>query len=140
MGLAADICARYDNQPAALLEILHDLQDLHGYVDITEHLPELARCLGRSRAEIHGVLTFYADFRTAPPARHCLRVCRGEACQSVGGAALMERARELLPADVQVDEVFCLGNCALGPAAQADGELLARVDDAHLRRLAGDWR
>ena len=92
---------------------------------------------------MHGVVTFYKDFRTEPPAAHAVALCRGEACQSVGAEALYaetcDRAGDL-GADVEVDEVFCLGNCALGPSGTLDGRLHGRLSRERIATLTEGWR
>jgi formate dehydrogenase subunit gamma len=114
----------------ALLPILHAVQDRFGYVDDAA-LPVIADVLNLSRAEVHGVVSFYHDFRREPARRHVVKVCRAEACQALGGERLY---RELSDAcadgDVTVEAVYCLGNCALSPAAMVDGDLVGRADAA----------
>ncbi|ODT99956.1 MAG: formate dehydrogenase subunit gamma [Pseudonocardia sp. SCN 72-86] len=132
----------------ALLPILHALQEELGHVPPSA-VPVLADRLNLSTAEVHGVVTFYRDFRTTPPGRVTVRVCRAEACQAVGGEALMEHAAASLGVErggttadgaVTLDEVFCLGNCALGPAVQVGDRLHGRVTPARLDALIGQSR
>ena len=120
-AIAVANCAR----PGALLPILHAVQETFGYID-RRAVPVIAEVLNLTRAEVHGVVTFYHDFRQAPAGRHVLRLCRAEACQSSGGEALVERAEAALgvacgetTADGQVtlEAVYCLGLCALAPSA-----------------------
>ncbi|MGV8965028.1 MAG: NAD(P)H-dependent oxidoreductase subunit E [Cellulomonas sp.] len=129
-----------------LLPVLHALQDTFGYVD-QEAVPLVAKALNLSRADVHGVLTFYSDLRTTPPGKVHVQVCRGEACQAVGGHALAAHATRSVgvafggttaAGTVTLDEVFCLGNCALGPSVTVDGHLHGRVSAAALDRLVGD--
>lgn len=129
-----------------LLPILHDLQTRCGYVD-RRSIPLLADALGLSQAEVFGVVTFYRDFRSEPAGAHRLQVCRAEACQSVGAESLAAHARSRLGIDFgettedggySLDQVFCLGNCALGPSLMLDGSLHGRVDAAHFDRLVTD--
>lgn len=124
----------------SLIEILHAVQDTLGYVDETA-IPIIADTLNLSKAEVLGVVSFYRDLRQEPPARTVVRLCRGEACQSVGAERLVARARERFGLDigesstdgrVSLDQVFCLGNCALGPSAMVDGRLIGRLDEATL--------
>ena len=140
---AAGIIARYRDQPGAMLPILHALQEAFGCID-KEAVPLVAEALNVSRAEIHGVVTFYHDFREAPPGRHVLRLCRAEACQSVGCEALVRHAQQSLGVkpgettpggEFTLEAVYCLGNCALGPAAMLDGKLHGRLSPAGLDRL-----
>ena len=107
-------------------------------------IPLVATATNLSKAEIHGVVTFYHDFRAAPAGRHVLKLCRAEACQSVGAVALADHARRCLGIDwhgttpdgrVTLEPVFCLGLCACGPAALVDDEPAARLDATGLDRL-----
>jgi formate dehydrogenase subunit gamma len=139
--------ARHAERPGALLPILHDIQDALGCVPPAA-VPGIAAALNLSRAEVHGVLTYYHDFRDTPAAPHRLRVCRAEACQAMGAEALLEHARRHLDCDAQgrsangavdVDAAYCLGLCACSPAVALNGELHARVTreglDALLKAL-----
>lgn len=131
------------HQRGALLPILHEVMDECGYVD-TADVPVIADVLNLSVAEVHGVVSFYHDFATTPPADHTIALCRAEACQSVGGQALFAEIQESAKAgdlgdSVAVHEVFCLGNCALGPAGNVDGLLYGRLDSARVRSLAAEW-
>ncbi|RWX34436.1 formate dehydrogenase subunit gamma [Rhizobium leguminosarum] len=112
-----------------LLPILHEVQQEFGYVP-QEAMPVIAEELNLSRAEVHGVVTFYHDYRDHPAGRHVLKLCRAEACQSMGGDALAERVKALLGIDfhqttldggVTLEPVYCLGLCACAPAAMLDG-------------------
>ena len=123
-----------------LLLILHDVQEAYGYVP-TEAVKVIADKLNLSRAEVHGVTSFYHDYRQEPAGRHVLRLCRAEACQSMGSERLADRARELLGLDwhetspdgaITLEPVFCLGLCASAPAATVDGRLVARLNDERL--------
>jgi formate dehydrogenase subunit gamma len=120
----------------ALLPILHAINDRFGYVD-ERAVFVVAEVLNLSRAEVHGVVTFYHDFRRAPPGRHVVKLCRAEACQSVGADKLFADVEAACGDDgkVTVEPVFCLGNCALGPAALIDGNLHGRIDCAAVRDL-----
>ncbi len=140
---ARAICSRHGNKPEALLEILHKTQQADSYLS-DEALRTIADALNISRAEIHGVVSFYHDYRREAPADHIIRICRAEACQAVGSEALAAHAEEkwLTPtggvsADRQIglEAVYCLGNCALGPAAMVDGELHGRVTPERLETL-----
>jgi formate dehydrogenase subunit gamma len=125
-----------------LMPVLHDVMEELGHVT-REDVETIADVLNLSVAEVHGVVSFYHDFRTVPPAAHTVALCRGEACQSVGGEALYDGARARagsLGADVEVTEVFCLGNCALGPSGTLDGRLHGRLSDERLDSLTEVWR
>jgi formate dehydrogenase subunit gamma len=128
--------AQHADSAGALLPMLHAIQDRLGFIP-SEAVPRLADALNLSRAEVYGVITFYHDFRSAPPGRHVLKVCRAEACQAMGATALVDHITARLgtklgetSADgaVTVEAVYCLGNCALSPAVMLDGALLGRVD------------
>ena len=124
-----------------MLPLLQELQATFGYID-REAEPLVAAALNISRADVHGVVTFYHDFRHKPAGRRVIKLCRAEACQANGCEDLVAelRTRHGLDADSQDDErltietVYCLGNCALGPSALVDGELVGRLD---ADRLAG---
>jgi formate dehydrogenase subunit gamma len=141
--VAVDTIDAHAGQRGPLLPVLHALQETFGYVD-PRAVPLVAKALNLSRAEVYGVLTFYADLRSTPPGRVRIQVCRGEACQSVGAHALAKHASRSLGVElggttadgsVTLDEVFCLGNCALGPTVTVDGHLHGRVHAADLDRL-----
>jgi formate dehydrogenase subunit gamma len=125
-----------------LMPVLHEVMAELGYI-AREDVEVVADVLNLSVAEVHGVVSFYHDFRTEPPARHTVALCRGEACQSVGAeelhAATRARAGDLGPG-VEVSEVFCLGNCALGPSGTVDGRLHGRLSADRLDALTEAWR
>jgi formate dehydrogenase subunit gamma len=123
-----------------LMPVLHDVMEELGHIDRAD-VEAIADVLNLSVAEVHGVVSFYHDFRTEPPAAHTVALCRGEACQSVGAEALYDatRAGSLGP-DVEVAEVFCLGNCALGPSGTLDGSLHGRLSSERLHALTEGWR
>ncbi|GAJ92809.1 formate dehydrogenase subunit gamma [Agrobacterium sp. SHOUNA12C] len=131
-----------------LLPILHGIQEEFGYVP-QDTLPLIAKALNLSRAEVHGVMTFYHDYRDHPAGRHVLKLCRAEACQSMGGDQLAERVKRLLGIDfhqttldgsVTLEPVYCLGLCACAPAAMLDGELYGRLDDEGAEDLVKEAR
>ena len=131
-----------------LLPILHEIQAEFGHVP-QESLPVIARELNLSRAEVHGVVTFYHDYRDHPTGRHVLKLCRAEACQSMGGDALAERIKALLGIDfhqttldgaVTLEPVFCLGLCSCAPAAMLDGEVFGRMDVETAREMIAEAR
>ncbi|MDO6461282.1 formate dehydrogenase subunit gamma [Granulosicoccaceae sp. 1_MG-2023] len=136
------IDARRD-EPGALLPLLHDIQNTFGYIN-AEAVSLLADALQQTEAEIHGVISFYHQFRTTPPARHRVQICRAEACQARGARSLEAHACKRLgvsmhgmTADqhIQLDPVYCLGNCATGPNVRIDNRLAGRVDAARFDRL-----
>lgn len=145
---AQAIIDQHRGKRGALLPILHALQEVFGYIDEAA-VPLLAQALNLSRAEVHGVITFYHDFRRARPGHHVLKVCRAEACQALGGRALIDHLRSHLQVDFgettadgtfTLEEVFCLGNCGLGPSLMVDGTLHGRVDAGRLDALLADHR
>jgi len=125
------ICALYGDRPDALLEILHKTQHEFGYLS-NDMLTDIAGILNISRADIHGIVSFYDDFRRAPQTGPCVKICRAEACQAVGGEALAEHVRDN---NIETHNVYCLGNCALGPAVMIDDKLYGRVDAKKLDAL-----
>ena len=132
-----DILTRHQGREGALLPILHDVQAQFGMVP-QEILPQIAKALNISKAEVHGVVTFYHDFREHKAGAHVVKLCRAEACQAVGGDRVAAHAKAALGVDwhgtsadgVTLEPVFCLGLCACGPAAMVDGKLVGRVDEA----------
>lgn len=119
-----------------LLPILHGIQEEFGYVP-SESLPVIASALNLSRAEVYGVVTFYHDYRKHPAGRHVLKLCRAEACQSMGGDGIADRIKQLLgigfhettaDGSVTLEPVYCLGLCACAPSAMLDGEVIGRLD------------
>jgi len=143
--LIAGLLARFRDVPGGLLPLLHAVQDAIGFIP-AESVPAIARGMGLSRAEVHGVVTFYHDFRSVPAGRHVLQVCRAEACQAVGGRELERHARDTLGVDfgettadgaVTLEPVYCLGNCACGPSVRLDDAVYARVGPARLDKLLG---
>ncbi len=145
-----DVCARLKSLAGPLLPILHGVQSALGYVPKAA-VALIASELNLSRAEVHGVATFYHYFRSDPPGRHVVHLCRAEACQSVGAGALESHARRTLGIDfhqttadgaISLEPVYCLGNCALGPSMMIDQRLQGRVSprsfDAWVARLKAD--
>jgi formate dehydrogenase subunit gamma len=125
------------------LPILHRIQAEFGYVD-SDVVPVLAAELNISRADVHGVVTFYTDFRSEPAGGTVLKLCRAEACQSVGAERLVAHAEQVLgikigqttpDGSVTLEQVFCLGNCALGPAGQINERVQGRLSPARLDTL-----
>lgn len=142
----ASLLARHAQRPGALLPLLHDVQDALGYVP-ADSVPLIAEGLGLSRAEVHGVISYYHFFRSTTPGKQVVQVCRAEACQACGSDALMAQAERLLGcaahstrADgaVSLEPVYCLGLCASSPAIQINDRLHARVTPERLARLVSD--
>jgi formate dehydrogenase iron-sulfur subunit len=121
--------------PGGLMPALHAVQHEFGYID-HDAIPVLADVFNITVTEVHGVISFYKDFRTTKPAGPIVQVCRAEACQARGASGLLAKATELAAgAKVEVDEVFCLGNCALGPSVAVDGRLYGRVDADNIETI-----
>jgi formate dehydrogenase subunit gamma len=137
------IVERHRHRAGPLIEILHEVQANFGCVP-PGTVPVLAHALNLSRAEVHGVVTFYHHFRTRPPGRHVLQICRAESCQAAGGRAVEQHAKKRLGVDfggttadgrVTLEAVYCLGLCACSPAAMLDDEVHGRVTPERLDAL-----
>jgi formate dehydrogenase subunit gamma len=152
---SADIAARvgeilsaHDGMEGPLLPILHAVQAAFGYIP-KDALPIMAQHLNLTRAEVHGVMSFYHDFREEPAGRHVLKLCRAEACQAMGADRVAAHARGALGIEwhettsdgaVTLEPVFCLGLCACAPAALVDGRVVGRVDELRLDALIAEVR
>jgi len=137
------VISEHTHLEGPLLPMLHALQEAFGYIPAAAR-PVLTEVLNITRAELHGVISFYHDFRDAPAGRHTLKICRAEACQSMGGAALAADTLARLGVDwhgttadgrITVEPVYCLGLCACAPAAMLDDKVAGRVDAARLDAL-----
>ena len=137
------IARELKDSPGPLMPILRRIQDQLGWVP-RDAVPLIAGVLNLSRAEVHGVLTFYHDFRHQPPGRNVIKVCRAESCQAMGGVALADHVQRKLGCDFghssrdgvfTLEPVYCLGNCACSPAMVINGELLGRVTPDHFDRV-----
>lgn len=143
--LVRAIAAAHLHERGALMPVLHDVMEELSHI-AREDVEVVAEVLNLSVADVHGVVSFYHDFRTEPPAAHTVALCRGEACQAVGAELLYAATRagsEELgrhPEDVEVDEIFCLGNCALGPSGMVDGRLHGRLSTERIHALTESWR
>ncbi len=142
----AEIIAEHSHLEGATLVILHALQEAFGYVP-EPAVPMIASALNLSRAEVHGVFTFYHDFRREPAGRHVLKLCRAEACQAAGGDVLAARAAARLgipvgntTADerVTLEPIYCLGLCATAPAAMLNGRVVGRLNPARIDALIAE--
>ena len=141
-ALVSAIALAHVSDRGPLMPVLHEVMEQFGSV-AREDVETIATVLNLSVAEVHGVVSFYHDFRTEPPAAHSIALCRGEACQSVGAEALYDATRARaggLGDDVEVAAVFCLGNCALGPSGTLDGRLHGRLSGDRLDTLTEGWR
>jgi formate dehydrogenase subunit gamma len=141
-----EITARHRHIEGATLVILHALQEAFGYVP-EPAIPMVATALNLSRAEVHGVFTFYHDFRKEPAGRHVLKLCRAEACQAAGGDAIAARAEAKLgvkfgdtTADnsVTIEPIYCLGLCSTAPSAMLDGRIVGRLDETRIDALIAE--
>ncbi len=147
-GTALSIVQQKKSLDGALMPILHALNDEFGYVDASV-VPVIAEELNLSRAEVHGVLTFYHDFRKEPAGRHVVKVCRAEACQSMAGRELEDHIKQHLKVElggttadkrVTFEAIYCLGLCACAPSMMVDGKLHGRMTPAKFDKIAGELR
>lgn len=131
------VIAELKEKPGALLPILHGIQDNLGYIP-SESIPDIALALNLSRAEVHGVISFYHYFRDTPPGKHIIYLCRAESCQAMGSTSLENHAKEKLGVDFHettsnglfsLEPVYCLGNCACSPAMLIDKDIHGRIDN-----------
>jgi formate dehydrogenase subunit gamma len=145
---ARELVRRHEAERGPLLPVLHALHDAFGFLD-RRAISIVADVLNLSEAEVHGVVTFYKDFRSEPAGSSVVRVCRAEACQSMGAESLAAHATDYLgiaigettpDGKVTLEQVFCLGNCALSPAVMIDGEVFGRVDAARFDELVSEAR
>jgi len=143
---ALEVVEAHAGQKGPLLPILHDLQEEFGHLPGAA-LRTVADRLNISRAEVHGVASFYHDFRDAPAGRHVLKICRAEACQSVGAERVAAHAASRLRIDlgettaddaITLEAVYCLGLCACGPAVMVDGKVVGRVDEGKIDTLISE--
>lgn len=141
-----EILAEHEGMEGPLLPILHAVQHAFGYVP-QEALPVIAEALQLTRAEVHGVVSFYHDYRDHAPAAHTIRLCRAEACEAQGADRVADHVKAKLgvdwhgqAGDVALEPVFCLGLCACGPAAQVDGKLVGRLDEEKVDAIIGGMR
>jgi len=130
-----EVITSLQDKPGALLPILHGIQDRLGYIP-AEAITMIAEALNQSNAEIHGVISFYHQFRTTAPGKHTVQICRAEACQSMGSRQLEAHAKETLGIDfhqttedrtVSLEAVYCLGNCACAPSVRVNDDVVGRV-------------
>ena len=134
------------DKPGALLPILHGLQEELGYVP-EEAIPIIAGELNLTRAEVHGVVTFYHDFRSEAPGRHVVKICQAESCQAAGGHTLTAHAKQRLGIDFNqttpdrtctLEPVYCLGNCALSPSMMIGKEVFGRVSSERFDEILSE--
>lgn len=139
--IASEIISQFGGRPEMLVQVLHALVERYGYIS-EEAIRQVAAELNLSRAEVHGVVSFYHDFRTSPPAKHVLKICQAEACQAMGSRQLTAHAESKLGVEmhgstdnVTLEPVYCLGNCACSPAVIIDDKVYGRVDANKLDKL-----
>lgn len=137
------ILVEYKHLEGPLLPMLHALQAEYGHIPVAS-IARLALRLNMTKAEVHGVISFYHDFRERPAGRHVIKICRAEACQAVGGDVMAKETLAKMDLDWQrstpngvltVEPTYCLGLCACGPAAMVDGKVVGRLDAARLERI-----
>lgn len=142
------IIGRFRGQPGPLLIVLHAIQEEFGYIP-EEAEPVVAEGLNLSRAEVHGVVTFYHYFRHQPPGRHVVQICQAESCKSMRSDQLTEHARRALGIDLHqttpdglftLEPVYCLGNCACSPAMTVDGQIYGRLTNARFDEVLAEHR
>jgi formate dehydrogenase subunit gamma len=142
------ILAEHAGMDGPLLPILHAVQDAVGYISAA-HVARIAQALNLSRAEVHGVVSFYHYFRQHEPGRHVVHVCRAEACQAMHCERTEQRARQELGVDYggtsadglfTLEAAYCLGNCAAAPSVMIDEKLYGRVTPERLEAILADWR
>lgn len=135
--------ANQKDKPGALLPILHDIQDAIGHIP-PDAVPLIAKALNLSRAEVHGVISFYHYFRQTPPGKHTVQICQAESCQAMGSVKLTEHAKQCLginfhettaDENFSLEPVYCLGNCACSPAIMVDDQMYGRVSNQKLDQL-----
>lgn len=138
LSTVQEIITALKDKPGALLPILHGIQDALGYIP-ADSVPVIAKALNLSRAEVHGVISFYHYFRDTPPGKHTIHLCRAESCQSMGAGKLEEHVKSKLgiafhetteDGQFSLEPVYCLGNCACSPAMQIDHDIYGRVSAA----------
>lgn len=144
----AELLDRYRDTPGGLLPLLHAIQDRLGHIP-PDSVPAIATALNLSRAEVHGVISFYHDFHSEPRGRHRIQICRAEACQAMGSRLLEAHAKAALGIDfgettvdgaVTLEPVYCLGNCACSPSVRIDERVHARVSTDRFDALVAGLR
>ena len=142
----SEIVADFDSKPEMLVQILQTIVGRFGWIP-EETIRQLADELNLSRADVHGVVEYYHDFRTAEPGKHIVKICQAEACQAMGSDELTDYAMKTLAMslhdtenDITLEPVYCLGNCACSPAVMINGKTHGRVDEARFNTLIDDMR
>lgn len=147
-AIAQTIIEEFKSKPGALLPLLHAIQERFSYIP-EEAVGLIATALKQTRAEIHGVISFYHHFRTKQPGRHVVEVCRAEACQALGSRRLEAYAKSMLGVDyhqttadnnITLEPVYCLGNCSCGPSVRVGDEIYADVDTQRFDELVDNLK
>ena len=142
-GIASEIINRFDARPELLVQMLHAFMHRYGHIS-EDAIRQIAQEVNLSRAEVHGVVSFYHDFRTSPAGEHVVKICQSESCQAMGSRELTAHAEQKLGVSlhgttddgkVTLDPVYCLGNCACSPAVMVDEKVYGRVDGERLDAL-----
>jgi len=142
-AIATEIINQFGAKPEMLVQVLHAFVQRYGFIS-EEAIKQIASELNLSRADVHGVVSFYHDFRTTPPGKHVVKICQAEACQAMGSRELTSHAEGKLGIDmhgttnngqVSLEPVYCLGNCACSPAVMIDEKVYGRVNSEKLDDL-----
>tara|TARA_Y100000590_G_scaffold427635_1_gene538004 strand:+ start:571 stop:1038 length:468 start_codon:yes stop_codon:yes gene_type:complete len=136
LNLVRNIAEKMRSLDGALLPILHSINDHFGYID-KKALPIIAEVLNLSQAEVYGVVSFYHDFKLEKQKKNIIKICKAEACQAMGSEDLYNHLRKIFENKdgISIEEIFCLGNCSLSPAAQVNGKLYSRFDVGKAKEL-----
>ena len=142
----SEIVAQYQGKPELLVQILRTIVSRFGWIP-PETIRQLAEEVNLSRADVHGVVEYYHDFRTNEPGKHIVKICQAEACQAMGSRELTDHAEKTLAMslhdtenDITLEPVYCLGNCACSPAVMIDGKTFGRVDEGRFDSLLESMR
>jgi formate dehydrogenase subunit gamma len=135
----SNIVQRFDARPEMLVQILQAIVQAHGWIS-EDTKKQLASDLNLSRADVHGVVEYYHDFRTKKPGKHIVRICQAEACQAMGSRQLTAHAKAAVDGDTTIEPVYCLGNCACAPAVMVNGKTIGRVDNGRFDALVAALR
>ncbi len=147
-SIGSEIINQFGRKPELLVQVLHAFVERYGFIN-EEAMRQIADELNISRADIHGVVSFYHDFRTTKPGKHIVKICQAEACQAMGSRSLTAHAEKKLgvtlhettdDGDVSLEPIYCLGNCACAPAVMIDEKVYGRVDPDKLDLLIGRCR
>ena len=142
----SEIVAEFSSKPEMLVQILQTIVQRFGWIP-EETIRQLAEELNLSRADVHGVVEYYHDFRTSEPGKHIVKICQAEACQAMGSRELTDYAKKTLAMsfhdtenDITLEPIYCLGNCACSPAVMINGKTHGRVDEARFNTLLDELR